>query len=350
MFASACLQDVAALVVVRWLELLVRAVPLRAALPLGRAFGWIAARATRWRATVLRSNVRTICSGEAATALGRHAFEHLGQAILLSLQPSWRNEALRRALRCDPAIAHLVDDARAGGVIVCSAHLGVWELLPRLLAVHLPLRARDNGRIVFRPLHNRFLDRWVHGRRLASGLPLLADRGSMDELRRAVDRGGLVGMLPDQRPSRPSAIRSSFIDRPTDFPPGFAALHAATGAPVWFAALLLDDPPPGGGVALRLDLKRLVTRRLPSEPAYGSGGSAKVICTRASDRRGGPAQSDVTTTDKCLCTGAQCLVHAYAHALSCAVRAAPSQYFWWHRRWRGEGCEDDFQPCLGTGI
>ena len=30
------------------------------------------------------------------------------------------------------------------------------------------------------------------------------------------------------------------------------------------------------------------------------------------------------------------LVGAYADALTRAVRAAPAQYFWWHRRWRGE--------------
>jgi len=35
-------------------------------------------------------------------------------------------------------------------VVVCSAHIGVWELLPRLLAAQLPQCAVEQGRLVYR--------------------------------------------------------------------------------------------------------------------------------------------------------------------------------------------------------
>jgi len=114
----ALLQDVASYLAVRCLELLARAVPLAAVLPAGRACGWLVARAGGWRTGVVRSNVRSLCSsGEEAAALGRRSLLHLGQAILLTLQPPSRDETLRRALRCDPqcgaALAELVEDPRS---------------------------------------------------------------------------------------------------------------------------------------------------------------------------------------------------------------------------------------------
>ncbi|EOD27307.1 hypothetical protein EMIHUDRAFT_236039 [Emiliania huxleyi CCMP1516] len=228
----ALLQDVASYLAVRCLELLARAVPLAAVLPAGRACGWLVARAGGWRTGVVRSNVRSLCSsGEEAAALGRRSLLHLGQAILLTLQPPSRDETLRRALRCDPqcgaALAELVEDARAGGVVVCSAHIGVWELLPRLLAAQLPQCAER-----------------------------LAARRSGDAI--------------SERDAR--------------------------------------------------------SRALPADGQDGAGEAEATVASDEGQGGGGGAEDRLTRR----------LVGAYADALTRAVRAAPAQYFWWHRRWRGE--------------
>ena len=108
----------------------------------------------------------------------------------------------------------------------------------------------------------------------------------------------------------PHARQATLLDRPTLFSHGAAALHAATGAPVWFAVLLLEpDQHAPEGFALRLHTARLAARRAP--------GSA----------------NDVGVPPTC----ATALMQAYADALTDAVRRAPSQYFWWHRRWRVVG-------------
>ena len=197
----------------------------------------------------------------------------------------------------------------------------MWELLPRLLLPLLPERARAHGLLVYRPLHHGLIDRWLRRwRAQTAGLPLRADRGSFQALRLSLERGGTVGMLCDQRPSRPPWVPATFLQRRALFSHGIAALHTITGAPVWFAALFLVPGDAPDGFTLRLQLVRLATRRSPA-----------VERAAPSDR-----ELEVTASDQ------QHLVQAYADALSSAVRGAPSQYFWWHRRWRDE--PDEFLP------
>jgi len=142
-------------------------------------------------------------------------------------------------------------------------------------------------------------------------------------------------------------------------PTGFARLHAATGGPVWFAALLLVDQgeaeerggaaggggkADGGGeaagIVLQLVLERIAARRRSGDaiserdaisralPADGQDdvGEAAVVASDQGQGGGGGAEDRLTRR----------LVSAYADALTRAVLAAPAQYFWWHRRWRGE--------------
>lgn len=255
-------------------------------------------------------------STERLDELQRLAYVHLGRSLALSLIAG---EWLQRHLHLPQELPSLVDDLQSGGALVCSAHLGVWELLPTALAPHLPERARRLGLVVYRPLHHRRLNHLVLRRRAASGIHLLPDRGAAPAMRAALRRGGLVGMLPDQRPSR-SGVAATFLRQAVDFSPGLATLHHATGAPVWFCVLLLDadrrpdrqrpDPHTAGerpGPALRLHLLRLAERRAPVPPKADGATPPPVDCAP--------------------------LVQAYADALSTAVEAQPEQYFWWHRRW-----------------
>ena len=138
-------------------------------------------------------------STERLDELERRAYVHLGRSLALSLTAG---EWLQRHVELPQELPSLVDDLRSGGALVCSAHLGVWELLPTALAPHLPERARRLGLVVYRPLHQRRLNHLVLRRRAASGIRLVPDRGAAPAMRAALRRGGVVGMLPDQRPSR----------------------------------------------------------------------------------------------------------------------------------------------------
>ena len=305
---------------------------LRTTLAIGRLVGRLAHALVPWRRAVMRENMQRLAvtpseqldgmSTERLDELQRLAYVHLGRSLALSLTAG---EWLQRYLHLPQELPSLVDDLRSGGALVCSAHLGVWELLPTALAPHLPERARRLGLVVYRPLHHRRLNHLLLRRRAASGIHLLPDRGAAPAMRAALGRGGLAGMLPDQRPSRPG-VAATFLRQAVDFSPGLATLHHATGAPVWFCVLLLDvdrqtDPQKPEqrttgerpSPALRLHLLRLAERRPPAPPAADGATPPPVDCAP--------------------------LVQAYADALSSAVEANPEQYFWWHKRFSASAVE-----------
>ena len=88
--------------------------------------------------------------------------------------------------------------------------------------------------------------------------------------------------------------------RPTAFAAGVASLHRATGAPVWFVALVLDHDASGAPL-LRLRIEQLAPRRDGQAPSEADDAS---------------------------------LTQSYADALGATIAEYPAQYFWWHRRWK----------------
>lgn len=287
---------------VRSLILALRPLPPSAALWLGRRIGRLIYRLLPFRLEVLRANLRRLSQFTALPPrLEGKVYEHFGQALMLSLLNPKR--ALRLADTATPntttigseTMASFCNDCRDGGVLMCSCHVGVWELLPAVLFEHVPERSRRLGRIVYRPLHDAALDRLLLKRRTrAAGMAALADGGSMAELRDALREGGIVGLLADQRPAHEAkggerqGIGIQLFGHACEMSPGLVALHQSTGAPVWFATLVLLD-----GV-LRLRLERLAQR-------------AECSASLAAD---------------------------YADAVTAAVAATPEQYFWFHDRWR----------------
>ena len=125
---------------------------LRTTLAIGRLVGRLAQALVPWRRAVVRENMQRLAvtpseqrdgmSTERLDELQRLAYVHLGRSLALSLTAG---EWLQRYLHLPQELPSLVDDLRSGGALVCSAHLGVWELLPTALAPHLPERARRLG-------------------------------------------------------------------------------------------------------------------------------------------------------------------------------------------------------------
>ena len=287
------------LLLLRGASIIVRLLPRRLLLPLGRLLGRAVFSFLPWRLRILRENAAHLPVTPAAD-FDRRAYEHLGQHLVLALQPP----SLPLPLHA-PGLGALAADAERGGLILCGAHVGLWELLPRAVAPHLPAAARQHGLLVYRPLHNAAVDRWLRRRRArAAGMPLVADHGSAPALRRALARGGVVGLLSDQRPSR-AAVTVDFLGRPTAFGAGVASLRRASGAPVWFVALVLDHDASGAPL-LRLRLEQLAPRRDSVSPADA----------------GETPSSDASLTQ------------SYADALGATIAEFPAQYFWWHRRWK----------------
>ncbi|KAL3909158.1 MAG: hypothetical protein SGPRY_009527, partial [Prymnesium sp.] len=79
-------------------------IPLSAVMRTGRLAGLLCHRLlSSWRRGLLQDNARTACSAEDVRSLPARAWQHVGQALLLSLQPRRRDARLQRALRTDPS-------------------------------------------------------------------------------------------------------------------------------------------------------------------------------------------------------------------------------------------------------
>jgi len=338
--------------------------PLSAAPAVGRLLG-ILLHSTRYRQATLRSNMKSLPLDEEddGQKAERGACAHLGLAAALTLQPARRDAEMARMLAPLPAaeLAALLADLQCGrGLILLSAHLGAWELLPHLLLPQLPQDTPVS--VVYRPLHNARLDAWLLARRCRSGGRFLPDKGSLPELTASLLSGGMVCMLADQLPSATQrAVQVPFLGRASRFACGAGVLHEATGAPVWFGVLVCDAPcetegrPASHGAGepalprLKLVLERLAGPAPQTEGAACTEGGTYVPALKSSQHA--PLHGAQTERVACMAVGpalgetaaagrpqmgeaGSAVIRAYADALSSSVRRRPAQYFWWHRRWK----------------
>lgn len=291
------------------------AVRLRLILGAASLLGW-GVYASRWRRGVVRANLELHadflgCTGaRAVRALVRRSYDHLALVAASLLFPS-------AFLATAPGLAppalprRLLAQLREGPVIISTAHVGVWELVPHALSRALSPGCRAASVIVYQPLHSAALNALVLGRRRRCGIELLPARGSWPRLVQVLEAGGVVGIVGDQRPHRSEGrALQRFLGRDVPFDDGIGRLHALTGAPVWFVAVLR------GGAGER--------RRLVPHFAELSDDGARAHCSADCPRLAGarsPACGDA-------------VMRRYAQALTECVVRAPEQYMWAHRRWR----------------
>lgn len=201
----------------------------------------------------------------------------------------------RRALADVEGLEHY-DAARrvlpGGGVIALTAHLGSWEILAAVMAAHgIPIA------VVQRPRDNPLLDEIAAELRDHAGVELLprgsAARGALRGLR----DGKVVAMPLDQNASRREGVFVPFFGRPACTRDGPARIAMKTGAPV--VPVFIERI--GDGMRHRVRVEP------PLELA--------------------PALAD---PDAALVEN----VARMTAAIETAVRRAPDQWIWTHRRWR----------------
>lgn len=114
--------------------------------------------------------------------------------VLVSyLQPNPANQVFEEALRGDQ------------GIIILAPHLGNWEMLNYYLSQFRTLT------VMYRPNDNEHLDRFIRESRERVGSELApTNRQGVMQLMKALKRGGLVGILPDQVPQEGSGVYAPF--------------------------------------------------------------------------------------------------------------------------------------------
>ena len=175
--------------------------------------------------------------GEILRTTARQAFE----TIRLWTRPAARNLA-------DLAEVHgeaLFDAALAEprGLVVAAPHMGNWELLNQWLAMKTPLA------ILYRPPESAIGEAFLRRVRANAGgdvEQVRAEAAGVRTLLKRLQKGGVVGILPDQQPKAGEGEFAPFFGKPALTMTLLGRLAARSGARVLFAwcERLPDTSPP----------------------------------------------------------------------------------------------------------
>jgi len=272
-------------------------VPLRAALAAGRAAGRFVYSILRIRRREVEARLAAILGPDAPPA--RAVYEHLGMCLveLLRLRSRAQLEGWVRRAGGEHFEAAA---ARGRGVIVLTAHAGNWDLLAVSEALAGRVGARDVSlAIVTRHQRARGVDAVWKAKRARLGVTQIGAGGprSARALLGHLRAGGVVGFVLDQH-AGDAGVVVPFFGRPASTDPGLAALALASGAPVVPVFVRrLDD----GSHLVQIE---------PEVPlAPGPTRAARIAASTA----------------------------LFAAMVERAIRRAPAQWLWLHRRWKVSG-------------
>jgi KDO2-lipid IV(A) lauroyltransferase len=227
-------------------------------------------------------------SSEQRVRIARAAYRHFG-GVGLELIALWRQSPAKLAARADLRDIAVIREALQGGkgALLVTGHFGSWEVIAGALqGAGIPLSGYAGRQ------HNPIVNRWINFNRARAGnLPIHKD--DVKGLLAALKQNRLVAMVMDQHDSG-KRYYVRYFGHPVSVAPGPAMLARRTGAAIVFCTCLRGED---GRYQLR----------------------AKRIETAPSDDK----ERDVLN-----------LTQAIFDELEQAVRAAPGQYFWMHRRWR----------------
>ena len=177
-------------------------------------------------------------------------------------------------------------------LVLISAHYGNFELGGYLMGLFgFPTYT------VARQLDNRYLDRYINEFRGRTGQYILPKKGSGDDIKRVLDQGGILTLLGDQSAGK-KGCWVTFFGRP-------ASTHKAVSL---FS--LGNDAPTMVSYARRL-----------GKPLQYEVGPEAIIDPR-------DAEFSLGTVPL--------LAQWYTEHLENLIRRAPDQYWWLHRRWKGQ--------------
>jgi KDO2-lipid IV(A) lauroyltransferase len=265
--------------------------PLAVAVRVGSALGSLAATLSgRDRRSAEASCARALdLPPRDAARVVRSAYASIGRAAFELCTALRRPEALLCRVVVPAADRRRLDDALAcgRGVVFVTAHLGSWELLAWALA-----RAGYPIHTVAAPSYDPRLTRFVRRLRRERGVRSIfrSAPGAAARMIRVLRKGHVLGTLIDQSTRVPS-VEVPFFGRPAPTPVGAATLALRLGAEVVTGFLVRSAD---GRYAARI-------RRLP-------------VTRRGTD--------DVVENTARM-----------TRAIEEAVRAAPDQWVWMHRRW-----------------
>jgi len=274
--------------------------PPAAARWIGRRLGDLGYVLTPGRRTIALTNLARAFPDLAPGArrrICRRSYQHLGLMVteLAALLARPVGDTLHR-IGID-GLEHLrAAMGQHGRVLLLTAHLGNWELLPvacRLTGYRLS--------VVLRPPDAPWLDRLATRMRERSAVDLIDKRAALRPVLRALASGAMVGILLDQNAARREGVFVPFFGRPASTSKSMAILALRTGAPIVPVFIHRED----AGTH-----RVVVGSPLPIPPSANMDASVVALTARCSE------------------------------AIEAAIRAKPEQWLWLHDRWRTRPAND----------
>jgi KDO2-lipid IV(A) lauroyltransferase len=275
-------------------------VPERVALAAGAAVGQTIGSAIRFRRADVDRHLGWAFP-DATVAwrrrVARASYAHLGREAAVLLRAARGSpESVRERTRMVGFDALRDAAAARQGVVLLTGHLGNWEMGGAAIAAHGV--ALD---VVGKGMSNRRFQEDLFAMRGRLGMRVIEMGEASREALRSLASGRVVALLADQQAHR-GGVLVPFFGRPASTARGPALFAIRSGAPV-FVAFALRDPGARARYTVTFD-------RLPFSPS-------------------GETDADVLT-----------LLGAYGAVLEGAIRRAPEQYFWQHRRWKNAPLPD----------
>lgn len=224
--------------------------------------------------------------------VARGCYRHLGrEAVVMFGSGSWPKERVLERTRVVGFEPFRQAALSGTGVVLLTGHLGNWEMGGAAIAARdVPLDVVGKG------MSNRRFQSDLFRARERLGMRVIEMGDAPREALRSLAEGKVVALLGDQS-AHGGTMLLPFFGRPALTARGPAVFAMRSGAPVFVAFALRDRGRP----------QRYTVTFEPLE----------LSCS-------GDLEKDVRS-----------LMTAYGSALESAIRCAPEQYFWHHRRWKG---------------
>ena len=205
-------------------------IPLRLARRIGALIGVLIWRLPTRARPVIEENLR-LCfpamPDEDRQRLAKARMQHLGM-MFMELGLVWSADPAKVMQRIAKVSGREHMDAALGqgkGVILLAPHIGNWEVVGLYLADNFATTS------MFQPPDNPALDTLIRNARMRSGATLVPTNTSgVKALLRALKRGEVVGVLPDQVPPANSGDFAPFFGIPALTPTMSYNLIQRTGA------------------------------------------------------------------------------------------------------------------------
>ena len=297
-------------VAVRVAICVVQALPRPACERGARKLARFIARSVRIRRSVVRENLR-IAFPNWSEAQADRTIEAMWEHFLLMVveiahaprviqKTTWRKHL--RIHGMEPMVRLLWADRPK---VILSGHYGNFELAAYLFGV-FGFRIYSVARVLDNPL----LDRFVTQFRESRGQRILPKKGSAPDVELALQANGAIGLLGDQA-AGPKGAWVEFFGRPASVHKAIGLFAVSSGAPIMVCSATRRHG------LFDYDMRLEGT----ADPALGGAETA----------------------------GLKEISQWYTSLLETSIRRAPEQYWWVHRRWRGEPAQAKVRKPRSSG-